>query len=149
MDDFSIKPGHPNLYGLVGSEANAIEPEKRMLSSMSPTIVLEQGRLFLVLGSPGGSRIPTSVLQVISNVIDFDMPLEAAVAALRVHAQYLPDEIRIEEGALDAQVVRALETMGHRVVTKKPMGDIQAIRVMRGLFEAASDPRGWGRATGY
>jgi gamma-glutamyltranspeptidase/glutathione hydrolase len=111
--------------------------------------VLEQGRLFLVLGSPGGSRIPTSVLQVISNVVDFDMPLDAAVAALRIHAQYLPDEIRIEEGALDAQVVQALEAMGHRIVTKKPMGDIQAIRVWNGRLEAVSDPRGWGRAAGY
>jgi gamma-glutamyltranspeptidase/glutathione hydrolase len=77
------------------------------------------------------------------------MPLDAAVAALRVHAQYLPDEIRIEEGALDASVVRALEAMGHRVVVKKPMGDIQAIRVRDGLLEAASDPRGWGCAAGY
>jgi gamma-glutamyltranspeptidase/glutathione hydrolase len=149
MDDFSIKPGYPNLYGLVGSEANAIHPEKRMLSSMSPTIVLEQGSLFLVVGSPGGSRIPTSVLQVISNVIDFGLPLEAAVASSRVHAQYLPDEIRIEKEALDAGVIRALEAMGHRVVVKKQMGDIQAIRVSHGLLEAVSDPRGWGRAVGY
>ncbi len=149
MDDFSIKPGYPNLYGLVGSEANAIQPRKRMLSSMAPTIVLERGRLFMILGSPGGSRIPTSVLQVISNVVDFGMSLEEALAASRVHAQYLPDEIRIEEGALNADVMRALQAMGHRIVTKKPMGDIQAIRVQRGQLEAASDPRGWGRAAGY
>jgi gamma-glutamyltranspeptidase/glutathione hydrolase len=149
MDDFSIKPGHPNLYGLVGSEANAIQPRKRMLSSMSPTIVLERGSLYMVAGSPGGSRIPTSVLQVISNVIDFDMTLEDAVSAKRVHAQYLPDEIRIEENALSADVIQVLEAMGHNVITKKDMGDIQAIRVLHGLLEAASDPRGWGRAAGY
>ncbi|NIM18736.1 MAG: gamma-glutamyltransferase [Candidatus Latescibacteria bacterium] len=149
MDDFRIKPGHPNIYGLVGGEANAIEPGKRMLSSMSPTIVLDRGRLFLVLGTPGGSRIPTSVFQVISNVIDFGMPLDEAVAAPRVHAQYLPDEIRIEKGALSPEVIAALEAMGHNVVIKKPIGIIQAIHIDRGHFIGASDPRGSGRAIGY
>ncbi len=149
MDDFSIKPGHPNLYGLVGSDANAIEPGKRMLSSMSPMIVLKDGRLLMVVGSPGGSRIPTSVLQVISNVIDFGKPLEEAVAVPRVHAQYLPDEIRIEKNALETSVCEALEKMGHRIVTKKLMGDIQAILFADGRLVGVSDPRGNGCAAGY
>ena len=100
MDDFSVKPGYPNLYGLVGGEANAIEPGKRMLSSMTPTILEKDGKLFMVVGTPGGSTIITSVYQTILNVLAYDMPLEEAVAAKRFHHQWLPDQIFLEEGAL-------------------------------------------------
>lgn len=160
MDDFSLKPGHPNLYGLVGSEANAIEPGKRMLSSMSPTIVSKDGKLFMIAGTPGGSTIPTTVLQVISNVIDYGMTLEEAVAAARVHHQYLPDRISIEAGALTPEAVEALRGLGHEVVERDPIGDVQAILIRDGrLFGrgdrkggrvvGVSDPRGNGRALGY
>ncbi len=149
MDDFSIKPGFPNIYGLVGAEANAIKPGKRMLSSMSPTIVLKDGRLFMVLGTPGGSTIPTSVLQVLMNVIDFDMTLEDAVSEPRLHEQYLPDRIFIEEGALDAAEIEALERIGHDVVTREPIGDVQAIQVRAGVVTGVSDPRRSGRPAGY
>ena len=156
MDDFSIKPGHPNLYGLVGSEANAIQPGKRMLSSMSPTIVLRRGEPFMVVGTPGGSTIPTAVLQVISNVVDFKMTLERAVAEGRVHNQYLPDVIAIEEGAIAAPVIEALEKLGHKVVVREPIGDIQAILIQNGRRKngdgrivGCSDPRGNGQAIGY
>jgi len=148
MDDFSIKPGVPNLYGLVGSEANAIEPGKRMLSSMSPTIVAKDGRLFMVVGSPGGSRIPTSVIQVISNVIDFKMPLAAAVAASRFHAQYLPDKIRIEFQTLEHFVRHDLESRGHKFYFKPRIGNIQAILKDDGRLTGVSDHRGDGRAVG-
>ena len=156
MDDFSIKPGHANLYGLVGSEANAIQPGKRMLSSMSPTIVLRDGEPFMAVGTPGGSTIPTAVLQVISNVVDFKMTLERAVAEGRVHNQYLPDVIVIEEGALAAPVIEALEKLGHKVVVREPIGDIQAILIQNGRRKngdgrivGCSDPRRNGWAIGY
>jgi gamma-glutamyltranspeptidase/glutathione hydrolase len=149
MDDFSIKPGVPNLYGLVGSEANAIEPGKRMLSSMSPTIVTRDGGLFVVLGSPGGSRIPTSVIQVISNVIDFRMPLEEAVAEPRFHAQYLPEKIRIEYRTLEHFTRHDLESLGHAFYFKPPLGDVQAILKENGRLTGVSDHRGAGRAIGY
>ena len=160
MDDFSIKPGYANIYGLIGSEANAIEPGKRMLSSMSPTMVTRDGELFMVVGTPGGATIPTAVLQVISNVVDFRMTLEKAVAAPRVHNQYLPDQISIEAGALAPPVVEALRRLGHKVVEREPIGDVQAILVEKGgthgggdreggRLVGVSDPRGNGRAVGY
>ena len=98
MDDFSAKPGVPNAYGLIGGDANAVAPDKRPLSSMSPTIVLKDGKTFLVTGSPGGSRIITTVLQIIMNVIDHGMNVAEASAAPRMHHQWLPDELRVEEG---------------------------------------------------
>lgn len=149
MDDFSIKPGHPNIYGLVGNEANAIEPGKRMLSSMSPTIVLDGGRLFMILGTPGGSTIPTTVLQVFLNVVDYGMALEDAVAAPRFHEQYLPDVIFVEEGALSGGVTAELEAMGHRIQERRPIGDVQAIIVGDSGYVGVSDPRGPGRPAGY
>lgn len=155
MDDFAIKPGYPNLYGLVGSDANAIAPGKRMLSSMTPTIVLKGGEPFLVVGAPGGSTIPTAVLQLISNVIDFNMPLERAVGEGRVHAQYLPDEIAVEEAVLAAPVVEALERLGHKVVVREPIANIQAILIQNGRrggdgrIVGCSDSRGNGLAIGY
>jgi len=148
MDDFSIKPGYPNIYGLVGSEANAIEPGKRMLSSMSPTIVLEGDRLFMVLGTPGGSTIPTTVFQVLANVVDFHMDLQEAVAAGRFHEQYLPDALYVEEGALAPAVEAELQAMGHRIVHRGPIGDVQAILVAPDGLHCVSDPRGYGEPAG-
>jgi len=140
MDDFSAKPGVPNAYGLLGGEANAIEPEKRMLSSMSPTIVKQDGRNFLVTGSPGGSRIITTTLQVIMNVIDHGMNIQSAVNAPRIHHQWLPEEIRIEEG-VSPDTVDLLRSKGHKVVQKKAMGAIQSIVIRDGTFYGAADPR--------
>ena len=114
LDDFSAKPGVPNAYGLIGGDANAVGPSKRPLSSMSPTIVLKDGKPFLVTGSPGGSRIITTTLQVIMNVIDHGMNVAEATYAPRVHHQWLPDELRIEEG-LSPDTVRLLEQKGHKV----------------------------------
>jgi len=140
MDDFSAKPGVPNAYGLIGGVANKIEPGKRMLSSMSPTIVKKSGRNFLVTGSPGGSRIITTTLQVLLNVIDHDMNIQSAVNAPRVHHQWLPDELRIEQGiSLDTR--RLLEGMGHDVVQKSAMGAIQSVLIRDGKFYGAADPR--------
>jgi len=149
MDDFSIKPGHPNLYGLVGSEANAVAPGKRMLSSMSPTIVLRGEKLFMVLGSPGGSTIPTTVFQVIANVIDYGMDLEAAVAAGRFHEQYLPDGIFIEDRALPEEVVGELRATGHRVIRRGTIGDVQAVMVTEEGLLCVSDHRGGGIPAGH
>ncbi len=130
MDDFSVKPGVPNLYGLLGGEANAIEPGKRMLSSMTPAIVEKDGELFLVLGSPGGSTIITSNLQVILNVIEFGMELPDAVAAPRFHHQWLPEEVWVEEGRFDPALLKMLEQKGHSFVEKKRLGIVKAIQVL-------------------
>lgn len=140
MDDFSAKPGSPNGYGLIGGEANKIEPNKRMLSSMSPTIVKQDGKNMLVTGSPGGSRIITTTLQVIMNVVDHDLNIKSAVAAPRVHHQWLPDELRVEEG-LSPDTIKMLEEMGHTVTQKTAMGAIQSIMVKDGIMYGGSDPR--------
>ena len=140
MDDFSAKPGVPNAYGLIGGEANKIEPNKRMLSSMSPTIVKQGGKNFLVTGSPGGSRIITTTLQVIMNVIDHGLNIQSAVAAPRIHHQWLPDELRIEEG-LSPDTIVALEEMGHTVTQKSAMGAIQSIMIKDGMMYGGADPR--------
>ncbi|PAF53317.1 gamma-glutamyltransferase [Helicobacter sp. 13S00482-2] len=143
MDDFSIKPGTPNLYGLVGGDANAIEPNKRPLSSMSPTIVLKDGKLFMVVGSPGGARIITTVLQVISNVIDHKMDISEAISAPRFHMQWLPDEIRIEKYGMSEDVKDNLEKMGYKIVTKPVMGDVNAIVIdfKNHTMYGSGDPR--------
>ncbi|NWN90812.1 gamma-glutamyltransferase [Marinobacter adhaerens] len=141
MDDFSAKPGVPNAYGLTGGEANKVEPGKRMLSSMSPTIVRKDDRNFLVTGSPGGSRIITTTLQVLMNVIDHDMNIQTAVNAPRIHHQWLPDEIRTEQG-ISRDTVRLLESRGHKVVTHSAMGAIQSIMVGEdGTLYGGADPR--------
>lgn len=140
MDDFSAKPGVPNAYGLRGGEANRIEPGKRMLSSMSPTIVKDGDKNFLVTGSPGGSRIITTTLQVIMNVIDHGLNIQSAVAAPRVHHQWLPDELRIEEG-ISVDTLRILEQKGHKVQQKAAMGAIQSIMVRDGVMYGGADPR--------
>jgi len=141
MDDFSAKPGVPNAYGLLGGEANKIEPNKRMLSSMSPTIVKKDKKNYLVTGSPGGSRIITTTLQVIMNVIDHKLNIQAAVNAPRIHHQWLPDEIRIEQG-ISVDTIRLLEGMGHKVKRKRAMGAIQSIMIgSNGIFYGGRDPR--------
>jgi gamma-glutamyltranspeptidase/glutathione hydrolase len=140
LDDFSAKPGVPNAYGLIGGDANAVGPRKRPLSSMSPTLVLRDGKPFLVTGSPGGARIITTTLQVIMNVIDHDMNIAEATLAPRIHHQWLPDELRIEEG-ISPDTIRLLEEKGHTVALKETMGSTQSIMVTEdGLF-GSSDPR--------
>jgi gamma-glutamyltranspeptidase/glutathione hydrolase len=142
MDDFSVKPGVPNQFGLVGSEANAIAPGQRMLSSMTPTIVEKDGRLFMLLGAPGGSTIITSVLQVIMNVIDFGMPLDKAIQAARFHHQWLPDEIMVEKNAIAAPERALMEAMGHRFREVKSLAVVKAIHVRAdGKLQAAGDHR--------
>ena len=140
MDDFSAKPGVPNGYGLIGGDANAVQAGKRPLSSMSPTIVFKDGKPFLVTGSPGGSRIISTVLQIISNVIDHDMNIAEATNAPRMHDQWTPDEIRVEH-ALNDDTIRLLEGMGHTVVRKATMGSTQSIMVTPEGLYGASDPR--------
>lgn len=140
MDDFSAKPGVPNAYGLIGGEANKVEPNKRMLSSMSPTIVKQHGKNFLVTGSPGGSRIITTTLQVIMNVIDHGLNIQSAVAAPRFHHQWLPDELRIEEG-ISVDTIKILQEQGHEVQQKSAMGAIQSIMVKDGMMYGGADPR--------
>ena len=130
MDDFSVKPGVPNVYGLVGGDANAVAPYKRPLSSMSPSIVSKEGKTVLVVGSPGGARIITTVLQVIANVVDRRMALNQAVSAPRYHMQWLPDELRIEPGnGLSNDDVSRLVGMGYTLSLQPFMGDVNAIMI--------------------
>jgi gamma-glutamyltranspeptidase/glutathione hydrolase len=140
MDDFSAKPGVPNAYGLLGGEFNAIKPEKRMLSSMTPTIVLKDGKPFLVTGSPGGSRIITTVLQVLLNVIDHEMNIAEATNAVRVHHQWYPDQLRVEAG-LNGDTITLLTQKGHRVEVQGTMGSLQSVMSVDGRLYGASDPR--------
>lgn len=150
MDDFSSKPGTPNLYGLVGGKANAIAPGKRMLSSMTPTIVEKDKKLYMVLGTPGGSTIITSVFQVIRNVIDYKMTAAQAVAAPRFHHQWLPDIIRYEENGIDSATIKVLESMGHKLAPVGSIGSVEAILIdEEGNPNGAADPRGDDTAVGW
>lgn len=150
LDDFAAKAGVPNGFGLIGGDANAPAPGKRPLSSMSPTLVLKDGRVYLVTGSPGGSRIITTVLQVISNVIDHGMNVQEAVSAPRIHHQWLPDELRIERG-LSIDTVRILESRGHKIVVAPASGSAQTIMLTpQGALAGAADTRQRGTlASGY
>jgi len=149
MDDFSAKPGVPNAYGLVGGEANAIEPHKRPLSSMTPTIVFRNGKAFLATGSPGGSRIITTTLQIIMNVIDHDMNIAAATAASRIHHQWLPDKLRVEVG-ISEDTLDLLSAMGHEIALGNVMGSTQTVmRIDQGFFGAADPRRVGALARGY
>ncbi len=140
MDDFSAKPGVPNIYGLIGSEANAIAPGKRMLSSMTPTILEKEGALFLVTGSPGGATIITTVFQSIINVIDFDMGLQEAINAKKTHSQWLPDTLFIENGGISTEVQLDLEKRGHAIRFKESTSKINAILVLEdGSLEGGAD----------
>ena len=150
MDDFVSKPGEPNIYGLLGNEANAIEPGKRMLSSMTPTIVLKDNKPFLVLGSPGGGRIITSVLQTIVNITDYDMDLKEAIDMPRFHHQWYPDEIQVENTLLDNIAEQRLINMGYDISYIEDFGRVDAILFLedRGIV-GHSDRRGYGKAFGY
>ena len=149
MDDFSSKPGTPNLYGAVGGEANAIAPGKRMLSSMTPTIVLKNDKPFLVVGTPGGTTIPTTVFQTILNIIEFNLSTENAVYKPRFHHQWLPDELYIEKN-FPAATQTALEKMGYKIKQRNSIGRTEAIKVLPdGNFEAVADKRGYDGAYGW
>jgi gamma-glutamyltranspeptidase/glutathione hydrolase len=151
MDDFVIKPGFPNLYGLVGGDANAIEPEKRMLSSMTPTIVVKDNKTFMTVGSPGGSVIITSVAQVISNVIDHKMNIREAVEAPRFHHQWLPNVVKYEKFGFSLDVLDNLKKKGHQLEQVSDLGNVQAILwdELNSEWTGWSDPRRNGVSKGY
>jgi gamma-glutamyltranspeptidase/glutathione hydrolase len=152
MDDFSIKPGVPNMYGVTGGEANKIEPRKRMLSSMTPTIIEREGNVVMVVGTPGGSTIMTSVFQTILNVVEFKMTMQEAVSAKRFHSQWTPDVIYNEQNALLAEDSVTLVKMGHRFDNfySSGIGRVDAILVRKdGKLEAGADPRGDDSADGF
>jgi len=150
MDDFAIKPNFPNIYGLIGSEANSIAPGKRMLSSMTPTIVLKDNKPFLILGSPGGGKIITSVLQTIIHILDFKRTLSDAIEIRRFHHQWLPDYIQYEQGCFPKAVISQLMNMGHNLKEVSNFGRIDAIMIFSdGKMTGHSDSRGYGVALGY
>jgi len=149
MDDFSIKPGVPNMYGAIGGEANSIVAGKRMLSSMTPTIVLKDNKPFLVIGTPGGTTIPTSVFQTIVNIIEFGMSTEDAVWKPKFHHQWLPDVLNIEKG-FSAEVKETLRKMGYTISDRTGIGRTEVIKVLsNGKFEAVADNRGDDAAEGW
>ena len=149
MDDFSVKPGVPNMYGAIGGEANAIVPGKRMLSSMTPTIVLKDGMPYLVIGTPGGTTIPTSVFQTIVNIIEFNMSTEDAVWKPKFHHQWLPDSVYLEKGFPD-NTKSALQGMGYKIENRNGIGRTEVIKVLSNKkFEAVADNRGDDSAEGW
>jgi len=142
MDDFSVKPGVPNMYGAVGAEANAIAPNKRMLSSMTPAIVLKNGKPYIVLGTPGGTTIPTSVYQTLVNMLEFNLPATDAVWKPKFHHQWQPDEIFVEKGFPDT-VMTQLKAMGYKITVREQIGRTEVIKVLPNKkFEAVADNRG-------
>ena len=152
MDDFSAKPGTPNLFGLVGGNANAIAPQKRMLSSMTPTLVEKDNKLWMTLGTPGGSTIITSVLQTILNVYEFNMSMQQAVNAPRFHHQWLPDIVKVEANSFDDKTIKELENKGYKIDYKNAsnIGRVDAILVLSdGSLEAGADKRGDDIAVGF
>lgn len=151
MDDFASKPGEPNMFGLIGNEANAIVPGKRMLSSMTPTIILKDNAPFMVIGSPGGGRIITSVFQAIVNVIDFSMALDSAIDKPRYHHQWLPEYIQYEQGSIDEEVMAKLREKGHDMKLVGDFGRVEGILIdwKNHLYYGHSDRRGYGSAIGY
>ena len=149
MDDFSSKPGVPNSFGLVGNEANSIEPGKRPLSSMTPTIVIKNKKPFLILGSPGGSRIITSVLQALLNITIHNMSLKEAVSLPRVHSQWLPDAVYFEENSLNDDVKELLIDNGHTILPFSYIGNVNAILINENGYTGYGDPRGENTAKGY
>jgi len=150
MDDFTVKPGTPNLYGLVQGEANAIMPGKRPLSSMAPTLVEKDGRVLLVLGSPGGSRIITAVLETILNIVDYGMGPQEAVDVPRLHYQGQPDQVYFERSGLSPDTLKELAEKGYRLIDQKPWGAVELIEIANGRLYGVNDPRRpAGAAIGY
>ena len=152
MDDFSVKPGYPNMYGIIGSEKNSIYPKKRMLSSMTPTIVTNSsGNPFLITGSPGGSTIITTVTQVISNVIDFNMEIKDAVESKRFHQQWFPDLIQIEKNSLNTEVINKLIDAKHNLIYRSDtgLGEANSIMIIDGVYYGAADSRRGAKASAY
>lgn len=150
MDDFSVKPGSPNMYGLLGGKANSVEPGKRMLSAMTPTIVEEDGKLKMVVGTPGGSTIITSVFQTILNVLEFDMTAQESVSAARFHHQWKPDVIDVEEGAIDEKTRQSLSEDGYKINKRGPIGRVENIVILKnGKLQTGADHRGDDKAVGY
>lgn len=149
MDDFSVKPGVPNMYGAIGANANAIAPGKRMLSSMTPTIVLRDEKPYLVVGTPGGTTIPTSVFQTLVNIIEFEMNGQDAVNKPKFHHQWVPDEVQIETD-FPKDVGVKLQQMGYKIVRREQIGRTELIRILPdGKIEAVADKRGEDHAAGY
>lgn len=149
MDDFSIKPGVPNMYGAVGGEANAIQPGKRMLSSMTPTIVLKDDKPYIIVGTPGGTTIPTQVFQTLVNILEFNMSAEDAVYKPKFHHQWLPDTLKVEKGFPESVKI-ALQKMGYTIEPRGAIGRTEIIKVLpNGKFEAVADIRGDDSAGGY
>ena len=152
MDDFSAKPGEANAYGLIGSEANRIQPGKRMLSSMTPTIIEKDGKLKMVVGTPGGSTIITSVLQNIVNVLDYGMGMQESVSSPRFHHQWLPDNIRMEPKGFDESTKDALRKKGYEILERESLvlGQVDAILILEdGRLEGGADPRNENSAMGF
>ena len=152
MDDFSSKPGEPNMFGLIGAEANSIQPEKRMLSSMTPTIVEKNSKLYMVVGSPGGSTIITSVMQTILNVYEFNLGMQEAVDAPRFHHQWLPDVVTFEPKGFDSILVKKLQEKGYKInqENSRILGKVDAILVLpNGKLEGGADYRGDDKAVGF
>jgi gamma-glutamyltranspeptidase/glutathione hydrolase len=149
MDDFAIRPGYANTWGLVGDEANSVEPGKRMLSSMSPTLVLKDNQPYLILGSAGGSKIITTVAQTIINITRFNMTPNAAVEVPRFHHQWLPDLLYLEEKRFDEATIQSLTAYGHQVRERTPYGDLELIKIVPiGMMAGAADPRRGGSVAG-
>lgn len=151
MDDFSAKHGVPNQFGLIGSKANSIEPHKRMLSSMTPTIILKDGKPYMIIGSPGGATIITQVLQTIQNVINFGMNIYDAIDAPRIHHQWLPDEIYHEPFGMSPDTKERLLEKGHKFGTERSLGRMEGIIIdnEKKIFYGTSDPRAYGKAAGF
>ena len=153
MDDFSVKPGVPNMYGAIGNDKNAIAPGKRMLSSMTPTIVLKDGSPYLVVGTPGGTTIPTSVFQTLVNILEFNMSVEDAVNKPKFHHQWLPDSLYIEKD-FPATVKKQLEEMGYKLKEREAIGRTEVIQLKKTstplrTIIAVGDKRGDDDARGY
>jgi gamma-glutamyltranspeptidase/glutathione hydrolase len=152
MDDFAAKPGEPNLFGLIQGEANAIQPGKRPLSSMTPTMLTRDGKLFMLLGAPGGSRIINGVLEVILNVVDFHMNVQDAVDWPRFHHQWMPDRLFVERG-ISPDTIALLQAKGHQVESSEKtavvVARVEAIVNENGWLQGGSDGRGSGKAAGY